>query len=413
MFEILNTSRQIFSRSIVARQTYYDRLNFLLNTEQVVVVQGQRRVWKSFIILGYLISKKINLDKVFFVNKELDINDEVMNAKDLNKVYKSFIEENGEPEYIVIDEIQDIQEWEKFIRAMYALKKYKIIISWSNSQLLGGELATYLSWRYLTLEVFPLGYDEYLYFTKKPDIIDTYMEYQRWGWLPELVGFDDEDSKSTYLEWVLNTIFIRDVVGRYNIKDVGYLQKVLHYIADIIGSEMSIRNIHNASKEYGRWDDWSLVKLSNYLNMLQTPYLIHKVSRFDIAGKKILEHNEKYYFNDIGVRNSIKRRVDIDKWKILENVVFLHLKRIWYKVYVGNYSNKEIDFVAQKSDKLMYVQVAWVIDNEKTSEREYGNLLSIKDAFPKYVVTTDLSEPATREWVIHMNIMKFIQEIQS
>jgi hypothetical protein len=183
---------------------------------------------------------------------------------------------------------------------------------------------------------------------------------------------------------------------------------VLAYISDIIGSEISLRNMHNISKQYGRWDEASLTKLSHYVHILQIPYMIHKVQRYDIHGKRLMEHNEKYYFNDIWLRNSIKVKEDDDRAKLLENIIFLHLKKLGYKVYVGNYAGKEIDFVAQKWQDVVYIQVAWILSSEKTKKREFDNLLSIKDGYTKYVVTMDSVFAERYHGIQWMNAREFL-----
>jgi uncharacterized protein len=407
---IINNSKLLLSQDIKPRQFYYDQLQWLLQTNQIIVIQWQRRVGKSSIALWYLKEKNIDHDRIFFVNKELDIDNNINNSTALNNLFEQYVETYGEPEYIVIDEIQDIEDRERFIRAMFTYKKYKIIITWSNSHLLSGELATYLTGRYLAFDVYPLGYDEYLLFTDQINNAESFALYARYGWMPEMLKMNNPVSKVQYLESVKDTIFIKDIVKRFAIKDVSYLEKVLTHISDIIGSEISLKNIHNASKQYGRWDEASLTKLSNYMQMLQIPYMIHKVWRYDIHGKKILEHNEKYYFNDIGLRNSIKIKEDDDKAKLLENIVFLHLKKLWYKVYVGNYNGKEIDFVAQKWQDLIYIQVAWIITSEKTALREFENLLSIKDWFEKIVVCMDSQFMWSYHGIKQIQILDFLTQ---
>jgi predicted AAA+ superfamily ATPase len=408
--DIITKSKSLLSQDIKPRRFYYDQLETYLQTNQIVVIQWQRRVGKSSIALWYLKEKKVNLDRIFFVNKELDVNNSIDTVKALNTLFEQFVKAYGEPEYIVIDEIQDIEDRERFVRAMFAYKKYKIIITWSNSHLLSWELTTYLTGRYLAFDVYPLGYDEFLLFTDQPNNRDSFALYSRYGWMPEMVKMNNPISKIQYLELVKDTIFMKDIVKRFTIKDVSYLEKVLAYISDIIGSEMSLRNMHNASKQFGRWEDASLSKLSNYVQMLQIPYMIHKVWRFDIHGKKNLDHNEKYYFNDIGLRNSIKFKEDDDKAKILENIVFLHLKRYGYKVYVGNYNGKEIDFVAQKWQELVYIQVARIITSEKTAIREFDNLLTIKDGFDKLVVSMDSQFMWKYNGIKQMQILDFLTQ---
>jgi uncharacterized protein len=377
-------------------------------THQIVVIQWQRRVGKSSLALWYLQESHVHFDHIFFLNKELDVSNSVDTVHALHQLFTEYVKVYWEPEYIVIDEVQDIVDRERFIRAMFAYKKYKIIITWSNSHLLSGELATYLAGRYLAFDVYPLWYDEFLSFTQKTNDRESFSLYLRYWWMPEMLKMNNATSKTQYLESVKDTIFIKDIVKRFSIKDVGYLEKVLAYISDIIGSEVSLRNMHYASKQFGRWEEASLTKLSNYVQMLQIPYMIHKVWRYDIHGKKILDHNEKYYFNDIWLRNSIKVTEEDDQAKLLENIVFLHLKKHGYKVYVGNYNGKEVDFVAQKWQDITYIQVARVITSEKTATREFDNLLSIRDWFEKIVVSMDSQYLWKYNGIKQMQVLDFL-----
>lgn len=408
--DIISNSKSLLSQEIRPRKFYYDQLESYLETEQIVVIQWQRRVGKSSIALWYLKEKKINLDRIFFINKELDISNSINNAVVLNDLFDEYVKKYGEPEYVVIDEVQDIEGRERFVRAIFSYKKYKIIITWSNSHLLSWELTSYLTGRYLAFDVYPLGYDEYLLFTNQLNTRESFSIYSRYWWMPEMLKMNNSISKVQYLESIKDTIFIKDIVKRFGIKDVSYLEKVLAYISDIIGNEISLRNMHNISKQFGRWDDASLSKLSNYVQMLQIPYMIHKVWRYDIHGKKILEHNEKYYFNDIGLRNSIKVKDDDDKAKLLENIVFLHLKKCGYKVYVGNYNGKEIDFVAHKWQEIVYIQVARIITSEKTAIREFENLLNIKDGFEKMVVHMDSQFMWKYHGIKQMQVLDFLTQ---
>lgn len=406
---LITLSKELFSQEIISREWYYKELDETIKAHQVTVIQWQRRVWKSSIVLGYLKNLNIDPKKIFFLNKELDSENTIESVKDLNKIFEDYVAEHGSPEYIFIDEIQDIQDRERFVRAMFAYKKYKIIISGSNSELLSGELATYLTGRYLSFEVYPLSFDEYKKFTWIVDNTAAMMDYLRWGWMPELTSISSDAKKTSYLSTILQTIIYKDIVKRYTIKDIEYLEKLMQYIADIVGSQVSLRNIVQASKNYGRWEP-SLATVSNYLNLLQQPYLIHKARRFDVRWKRILEHNEKYYFNDIGIRNFFKVDMKFDIGKLIENVVYLHLKKCWYMVYIGSFGEKEIDFVAQKWQEMCYVQASYLMPDQATIEREFGNLQEIKDNYPKYVVSLDAMASGNIKWIKRMHLTEFIEQ---
>jgi len=243
------------------------------------------------------------------------------------------------------------------------------------------------------------------------DSSELFKQYARWWWLPEVTLIKWEIEKESYLKSVLNTILFKDITTRFSIKEPAYLQKILNYFADTIGSPISLRNIKNSSNEYDR-NISSLTTLSTYISYLELPYLMHSVHRLDIRWKKLLEHNEKYYFNDLWMKNALRVKIEIDIWKILENIVYLHLRRLWYKVFIWSLGNKEIDFVAQKWNRLTYVQVTYLINNEKTKEREFWNLLYIKDAYPKFVVSADELAEGNHNGIQWINIYDFIMQFK-
>jgi predicted AAA+ superfamily ATPase len=228
--------------------------------------------------------------------------------------------------------------------------------------------------------------------------------------MPELTAIISDDMKKKYLSDILNTVVLKDIITRYQIRDVDYLMKVMRYLADVIGSPVSLRNIQNASKVFGRGEH-SINQVGKYADMLQIPYLIHKVERFDILGKKLLERNEKYYFNDIGLRNSLKLAMETDKGKLIENLVYLHLLKLGYTVRIGNLGEKEIDFMIQKGENRAYIQVAYLLGEGDTREREFRNLLDIPDAFPKYVVS---AEQLASDYlgIKHWYITDFLQKFE-
>lgn len=411
MENILLKSQNLFKKEILPRQWYYDRLDSLLKTKQIIVVQGQRRVGKSFIVMGYLKTLAIDLNSIFFFNKELDSKNVIKTNVELSDLYDAFVAKHGEPTYIFIDEIQDIVERERFIRAKFVEWAQKIIISWSNAHLLSTELTTYLTGRYIPLEVFPLDYQEYLFFTKQDHSWKTFTDYtRRWG-MPELTFIEDESEKEDYLKSVLHTILFKDIVTRFSIKEPAYLEKILNYFADTVWSPISLRNIKNASQTYGR-DVLSLTTLSTYVSYLELPYLMYKVWRFDIHGKKILEHNEKYYFNDLWMRNNLRVHMESDIGKIVENMVYLHLRKMWYKIYIWNNGIKEVDFIAKKGDEIIYIQVAYIIIDDNTRDREFNNLLEIKDGYPKMVVSTDPLAGGKHKGIQWINIYDFMRDFK-
>lgn len=403
---IIEQSKNLLNQKIFPRKNYFEQLDKFLESEQIIVVQWQRRSGKSYVIMWYFQYKKINFDEIFFVNKEMDIEWSISDVGDLNKLFMEYQKEKWDPKYIVIDEIQDIKNRENFVRAKFTEKKYKIIISGSNSRLLSGDLSTYLSGRYLTFSVYPFDYAEYLDYVNLSDTPQNLVSYLQWWWMPEIVAIPDATLKYRHLKDILDSTVLKDIVSRFQIRDINYFNKIMMFIGDNIWTPLSLRNIQNSSKNFWWWTA-SIEKISTYLDFLQIPYLIHNVSNYDIKWKKILERNEKYYFNDLWIRNILRFSYEDDKWKLLENIVFLQLKRLWYEIFVWNLWDSEIDFVCKKADKICYIQVSYTVSDEKTREREFWNLLKIEDAYPKYVISAD---PLAMDykWIKHMYISDFL-----
>lgn len=404
--DLIEQSKNLLSQKIFPRKDYYEQLDKLLESEQILVVQWQRRSGKSYTIMWYFQYKNINLEQVFFLNKELDIEWNISDVNALNSLFIDYQNKKWDPKFIVIDEIQDIKDWENFIRAKFTEKKYKIIISWSNSKLLSWDLSTYLSGRYVTFHVYPFSYAEYLDYINEQNTPQNLLSYLQWWWMPEIVNIQDKNVKYQHLQDILDSTVLKDIISRFQIRDINYFNKVMRYIADNIWTPLSLRNIQNSSKNFWWWSV-SIEKISSYLDFLQIPYLIHSIWNYDIKWKKILEHNEKYYFNDLWIRNALNFSFDDDKWKLLENIVFLHLKRLWYQIFVWNFWNLEIDFVCKKADEISYFQVSYNVSEEKTKKREFWNLLKINDAYPKYVISAD-PLATDYKWIKHMYISDFL-----
>ena len=266
-------------------------------------------------------------------------------------------------------------------------KKYKIIITGSNSRLLSWELATFLTWRYITLDVFPLTFEEYLEFSNKKFSKENFLSYIEFWWLPEVVLESNNDLKKNYTLNLKNSIILKDIVWRYNIRDYSYFEKILVFLSENIWNITSLRKI----EDYFKRDKIkiSLATLSNYLKYLENVIFIRNCEKYDLQGKKVLEYHNKYYFNDIWIRNSIYYNIRFDIWKILENYVYNILVRNWYTVYFWEKDWIEIDFIAEKDWKKIYFQVTYLLADEKVYEREFWNLEKLSDNWPKYVLSMD------------------------
>ncbi|MCK5122650.1 MAG: ATP-binding protein [Candidatus Pacebacteria bacterium] len=375
-------------KKYIERKIYLDRINTFIDKDIIKVITGQRRVGKSYLLFQIMdvIKKKHPRANIVYINKELNKFDEIKNYQDLLNYIKKQSKVRGK-NYVFIDEIQDIDKFEKALRDLKASGKYDIYCTGSNAHLLSGELATYLNGRYLEIQVFSLSYLEFLTFHKLKNSQDSLLKYIKYGGLPYLMHLKLDDLiVYDYLKSVYNTILYKDVVSRYKIRNPAFLENLVEYLADNTGSLVSAKKISDFLKSQKINISPNIVL--DYLSFLANAFFIFKSPRADIQGKKIFEINDKYYFEDLGLRHSVIGYKQIDINKILENLVFLHLQIMGYKVFVGKLGNKEIDFVCEKQGKKIYLQVAYHI-TKKNQEREFGNLLTIKDNYPKFVISMD------------------------
>ena len=396
----------IKNKEIYVRKDYLIRLESLIQTLNIVVIEWQRRVWKSSILISYIKANNISLDKIFYFNKELDVLDNIKNAWDLEILFEEFKKLYQDPEYIFIDEIQDIENWEKFIRKYNSYKKYKIIITWSNSKLLSWELSSYLTWRYLSMLVLSFNYKEFLDFKWFKKSKETFFQYLEFWWMPEILFIENYETKKNYIKNVISNIVLKDIVLRYNIRDIKLIEKLLNFLSDNVWSLVSITNISWYLKNQFK-QEYSTKTIANYLKYLEFPYIINEVSRYDIKWKKILEYVWKYYFSDVWIKNSYSFIFAKDIWKILENLVYLKLLWEWYKIFVWENNWNEVDFVAEKNWEKIYIQVCYLLSWENVIKREFWNLLKIKDNYRKIVISMDESFWNTYDGVENINIIDF------
>lgn len=408
MYNILyeKSINSLKKNDIFLRKEYIQKIKEYSDTFNILVLEWQRRVWKSYSLIWFLIYYKINLDEVFYINKELDINDEINNQKDLNILFEN-INKNNNIKYIIIDEVQNIENWEKFILWKYTEKKYKIIITWSNSKLLSWELSTLLTWRYMTISIFPFNYREFLELKKIENNKNSFKEYIQFWWMPEVLLLKNEELKNNYIQNTLSSIFLKDIVSRYTIRNVKLLEKIFQFLQSEIWNIVSLKNISNYIKNIFK-KEVSLTTISNYVKYLNYPFLINEVLRYDIKWKKILDYTAKYYFTDIWIRNISWFNFNLDIWKILENIVYIKLISEWYKVYVWEFSWKEIDFIAEKNWEKIYIQVCYLLSSKDVINREFWNLIKIKDNYEKIVVSMDETFWNTYQWIKNINILDFL-----
>ena len=396
---------------LVYRPYYYSKVEKFLGTGVLLVLTGQRRVGKSYVMREVVQRKRQDSDScVIYIDKEKTDFDFIQNYKDL----VAYIDERREPgkhTFILIDEVQEIEEFERGLRNYYDNLDIDIIVTGSNSDTLSSDLATLLSGRYVEIFVQGLSYEEFLIFHNLEDSDDTLRRYINFGGLPGLrpIGLDDPEVVRQYLQGVYNTILVKDIVRRKKVRNVSFLENLIKYVGDNIGKPLSATNIQNYMTS--NKNEVSKNLILNYLKAMSEAFLVHDVTRFNLHGKKLLENNDKYYFGDVGLRNFIvggRRANDIEK--IVENLVYQHLIRLGYKVTVGQMYATEIDFVGTKGDDTIYVQAAYLISEESTFEREFGNLQKINDNYPKYVISmTPFMDSSKYEGIIHVPLADFLK----
>ena len=373
---------------LIERTTYTNRIIPFIDKQVIKVLTGQRRVGKSYVMMQIIhyIKKTVPEANIVYLNMELEDFIHIKNNEDLNEYLKDkWIEDK--PNYLFIDEVQEIASFERTLRSLLAKQTCDIYCTGSNANMLSGELATHLSGRYVAFHIHSLTYSEFLLFHELSNSNESLLKYLKYGGMPFLANLGLQDGiPFEYLRNVYSTILLKDVVARENIRNISFLENLVAYLADNTGSLFSATNISKYLKS--QQVDISPQLTINYLKALANAYFIHKVVRSEIGGLKIFEIGEKYYFEDLGLRNSIigfNQRTDLHK--LLENVVYLHLLHQGYKVYVGKMGNKEIDFTGDKNGIKIYVQACLTLLHDNTIEREFGNLKTIEDNYPKYVVT--------------------------
>ena len=396
---------------IINREKYIDRIFRFIDTGMILALTGQRRVGKSYILrqLAQDIKQRNPDANIIYINKEKKEYTDIRTAADLSLYLEERLESDGD-NYLLIDEVQDIKGFENVLRSLNADEEFRIIVTGSNAKMFSSELSTYLGGRYIDIHIQSLSYREFLRFHQLEDSAESLWAYLTYGGLPHLyrLGLENEDMIWEYLRNIYNSIVLKDVVEREKLRNVTLFENLMSFISDNAGQLVSATSISKYLKSQ-RIDLTPLTAL-NYLNSAGNAYIINKLPRYDIHGKKLLESNDKYYFEDLGLRNLLvgaNRTKDIEK--VMENTVYLHLKSLGYTLSVGILPQGEIDFVAERNGQTVYFQVAYLIADEKTEEREFGNLLAIKDNYPKYLVTMDpLVKSGNYDGVIHLSLRQML-----
>ena len=396
----------------IIRKHYINKIERYFGKDTIIVLTGQRRVGKSF-LLRQLRDMKLNEanSNVIYIDKEKREFDPIQTYRELNDHIESHYQK-GKKNYIFIDEIQDIEEFERSVRSYQTEPDAEIVITGSNAKMLSNELSTLIGGRYKEIYIQSLSYREFLTFHNLTDSDDALSQYIQFGGLPGLVkiGLEEDDAREYQMD-IYHTVLLKDVIMRNKIRNVTFLENLVRFIADNAGKLISANSIAKFMKSQG--ENITSTVVSNYINYLTEAYIIHKVNRFNIHGKRLFESNDKYYFEDHGIRNALAggtREGDIEK--VIENIIYQHLIHLGYSVTVGQLQAGEIDFVCTaKNSRRCYIQASYIIADETTREREFGNLRAIKDNYPKYVISmTPLVTRNDDNGITHLHLRKFLME---
>lgn len=396
---------------MLKREIYLSRIRGFYDSDLIKILVGIRRCGKSVIlkqIMEELKEKNVNANHIIYINFEYIEYEDLCDYKKLNTYIKDSIVDSKKY-YIFLDEIQKVDKFEEVINSLRAsIDNISIFMTGSNSKLLSNELSTVLSGRYVLFNIYPLCYKEFIELTgKKGKSKDTFWDFVKWGGLPNRVQFKSDENIKDYLHSVFDSIVLRDVVDRLGLKDTLLFDLLLQYIVDTTGREFSADNVIKFLRSEGK--NTSTETLYTYLDALCRALMIKKIYRYDIHGKAILKTLNKYYMTDLGIAQIKNNNFEINKSFAIENIVYNELLQRGYDVYIGKTSKGEIDFIATKTDEKLYFQVAYLLDNEKVVEREFGAFKDIDDNYPKYVLSLDEID-FSRDGIIHKNIINWLLE---
>lgn len=376
----------------IERTTYLKELIAWRDQKVIKVITGMRRTGKS-ILLGqlyrdYLLTSGVTEAQIIIVNLESIDNEHLYHYRTLYDYINAQLIPDKK-NYVIIDEVQNADQFQKAVDSLYIKDNVDLYITGSNAQVLSSELATLLSGRYITIELLPLSFKEYKSSQKKEKTnAELYAEYARYGGLPYITALNNKEMQiSQYLEGIYNTVLKKDIIIKRKISDVFVLEDVIKFMFDNIGNITSTNKISNTLTTHGR--KVTRQTIDRYISYLIDSFILYKVNRYDIKGKEYLKSLEKYYVVDLGIRNHLLGFRNIDRGHVLENIVFLELKRRGYEIFIGKYADKEIDFIAKKADEMMYIQVAETIKDKQTFTREITPLRMIDDYYPRLIITTD------------------------
>lgn len=414
MEEIFNKIRKYngwdgqFPETGFERSFYLSKISGFIGNRLVKVLTGQRRTGKSYLmrqIMQSLIGQiGVNPQNIFYLNKEFSASVDIKTSVDLENLfvyYKKQLNVSGKI-YLFLDEIQNVDKWEVFVNSYSQdfTQEYELFISGSNSNLLSGELASFLSGRYVEFEILPFSLYEFAALKKLEISRDVFLDYLRFGGLPELFHLEMEEVRRYYVESLKNTIILRDIVGRHNIKDLSLLEDTFNFLMTNTGNLTSISSIVSWFKSRQKKTNYET--LSSYIGYLKDTFVVHQVERYNLRGKQVLGGEFKYYLNDLAFKNFLSGFFPEDIGHHLENYIYIQLRRMGFNVRVGLINNLEIDFVAEVPGRKLYVQVCYMLNSQKVFDREFGNLLQIKDNYEKVVISLDEMKFSDYEGIKHL-----------
>ena len=396
---------------MLKRERYLSRIRGFYESDLVKILVGIRRCGKSVIlkqIMNELKEKGTDNEHIIYVNFEFIEYENLQDYKELNRYIKEKIVDDKKY-YVFLDEIQKVDKFEDVVNSLRAsIENLSIFITGSNSKLLSNELSTVLSGRYVLFNIYPLSYKEFVEITSKDGKREeTFWDFVKWGGLPNRTQFSDESNIKDYLHSVFDSIILRDVVERLGLKDTTLFDLLLQYIVDITGREFSAENVIKFLKSEGK--SISTDTLYTYLDALCKALMIKKIYRYDIHGKAILKTLNKYYMTDLGIAQIRNNNFEINKCFAIENVIYNELLIRGYNVYIGKTKEGEIDFIATNDEEKLYFQVAYLLGEAKTEEREFGAYKEINDNYPKYVLSLDKTN-FSKDGIIHKNIIDWLLE---
>lgn len=397
-----------FPGTLLRRDTYIDRIKPFMRTSIVKVMIGHRRVGKSFILfqLIELIKNEEPDANIIYINKEDIEFTDMISYQELHKYISDRLAQDRK-NYIFVDEIQEITDFRIAIRSLALDNNNDIYITGSNAEMFSADLANELGGRYIEFRIYSLSYLEFLDFHKLPNSDDSLEKYMHFGGLPYLMHLPlEEYVVMEYIRSVYATIVLRDVIQRKNIRNAAFLEQLIRFLADNVGSLFSSKSISDFLKN--QKVSISPYTVSEYADALAEAFIVHRIGRYDITGKKNFERGEKYYFENMGIRNVIAGYKLQDRAKRLENIVCNHLLFCGYDVKVGTLNPEEIDFVCTRGGETLYIQTAIALSSPETIKREFGNLLKIKDNYPKIVVSWEKAFENSFEGISHMYIRDFL-----